>query len=326
MTETFIHTMISKQDIIDAYNRVSPFTHRTPVLTSSGIHTLAGCDLFFKCENFQKVGAFKMRGAMNAVLSLTDEELKKGIATHSSGNHAQAVALAAKRKGTKAFIVMPTTAPVIKKKAVLAYGGDITECAPTLESRESTLAAVVKKTGAVEVHPYNNEHVITGQATAAKELIEDVNDLDFIVTPVGGGGLISGTALTANYFSSSTQVIGGEPSGADDACRSLQSGKIEPSQANSIADGLLSSLGTKTFPIIQEHVKEIITVTDEEIVIAMRLIWERMKIIVEPSAAVPLAAVLRNKKQFKDKRVGVILTGGNVDLEKVSGLFQTYNK
>ncbi len=314
-------TTPDKETIEQAHKRIGPHTLRTPVLTSDDINSLAGCQLFFKCENLQKIGAFKARGAMNAVLSLSADELKKGVATHSSGNHAQALARAAKLVGVKAYIVMPRTSAEIKKRGVLSFGGEIFECEPTLQARESMLADVVKKTGATEIHPFNNYAVIAGQATAAKELFEDQEQLDIIIAPVGGGGLLSGTALSAQYFSPSTEVIAAEPAGADDTYRSMQSGKIEPSQANSIADGLLTSLGDKTFPIIQKHVKDVVTVTDAEIIAAMRLIWERMKIIVEPSCAVPLAAVLKAKEKFANKKVGVILSGGNVDLDKALKLF-----
>ena len=313
--------MITQETIQQAHERIKPYIHHTPVLTSESLDDIAGCRLFFKCENFQKVGAFKARGAMNAALSLTEEQQKKGLATHSSGNHAQALARAAKILGVKSYIVMPRTAPEIKKRGVLGYGGEIFECEPTLAARESMLAEVIKKTGATEIHPFNNYEVIAGQATAAKEMIEAVSPLDFILAPVGGGGLLSGTALAAKYFSPKTIVIAGEPTGSDDAYRSLQSGKIEQAQSNTIADGLLTSLGDKTFPIILENVKEVITVTDEEIVAAMRLIWERLKIIVETSCAVPFAAVLKTKQKFLGKRVGIILSGGNVDLERVGKLF-----
>jgi len=311
----------SRSDIEHAHQRIKSYIHRTPIMTSDGINVIAGCHLFFKCENFQKVGAFKARGAMNAALSLSEKDREKGIATHSSGNHAQAVARSAKILGIKSFIVMPRTAAEIKKKGVIGYGGEIYDCEPTLQSREDTLKEVIKKTDATEIHPFNNYDVIAGQATASKELFEEVNDLDFILTPVGGGGLISGTALSAKYFSSKTIIIGAEPEGADDAFRSMQSRKPEPSQANTIADGLLTSLGDKTLPIILELVKEIITVNDTEIVASMRLLWERMKIIIEPSSAVPFAAVMKNKDKFKNKKVGIILSGGNVDLDKISKLF-----
>ena len=313
--------MITKESITAAHERIRPYVHKTPVLTSSGLDDIAGCKVFFKCENLQNVGAFKARGAMNAALSLTDEERRKGIATHSSGNHAQAIARAAKKLGIRSYIVMPRTAPLIKKKGVEGYGGEIFECENNLQSRETTLAEVIKKTGATEIHPFNNYKVMEGQATAAKELLEEVKDLDVIIAPVGGGGLLSGTALTVKFFSPSTQVVAAEPEGADDAFRSMQSGKIELSQSNTIADGLLTSLGDKTFPVIRDNVKEIITVTDQEIIAAMKLIWERLKVIVEPSGAVPFAALLKAKEQFAGKRIGIIFSGGNVDLEKVAEWF-----
>jgi threonine dehydratase len=314
--------MITQESISQAHKRIKPFIEHTPVLTSSSLNEMAGCQLFFKCENFQKVGAFKARGAINAALKLPDEERKNGLATHSSGNHAQAIARAGKILNVKSFIVMPRTAPEIKKRGVRGYGGEIFECEPTLQAREETLAQVIKKTGASEIHPFNNYNVMEGQATCAKELFEQVPKLDVVMAPVGGGGLLSGTALATKFFSPATIVIGGEPAGSDDAYRSMQSGKIEPAQSNTIADGLLTTLGDKTFPIIYENVKEIITVTDEEIIAAMRLIWERLKIIVETSCAVPFAAVLKRKEKFKDMRVGIILSGGNVDLEKIGGLFK----
>jgi threonine dehydratase len=313
--------MITKESIEQAHARIKPYIHRTPVMTSHGVDELAGCNIYFKCENLQKIGAFKARGAMNAVLSLPEKERAKGVATHSSGNHAQALARAAKIMGIKSYIVMPHTAPAIKKRGVEGYGGEIFECEPTLQSRETTLAEVIKKTGAVEIHPFNNYDVITGQGTAVKELLEDVEGLDVVMAPVGGGGLLSGTALAVKYFSPKTIVIAGEPEGADDAYRSMQSGKIEPTQSNSIADGLLTSLGDKTFPVIRDHVKEVITVSDTEIISAMKFIWERMKIIIEPSAAVPFAAVLKKREKFAGKKVGMILSGGNVDLEKMTKLF-----
>lgn len=313
--------MISKETIEQAHERIRQYVHRTPVFTSSSINAIAGCEIFFKCENLQKVGAFKARGAMNAALSLSEEDRQKGIATHSSGNHAQAIAKAAQLLGLKSYIVMPRTAPTSKRNGVVAYGGEIFECEPTLKARETRLAEVIAQTGAVEIHPFNNEQVIAGQATVSKEVFEEIKDLDFIIAPVGGGGLLSGTCLSAKYFSSKTKVIAGEPEGADDAYRSMQSGKMELSQANSIADGLLTSLGTKTFPIIRDHVEKVITVSDKEIIAAMRLIWERLKMIVEPSGAVPLAAVLKSKDYFSGKRVAVIFSGGNVDLERTGTLF-----
>lgn len=310
-----------KSSIAAAHERIRSYIHHTPVLTSESVDALAGCTLFFKCENFQKVGAFKARGAMNAILKLTPAQREKGVATHSSGNHAQALARAAKIIGIPSYIVMPRTTPEIKKRGVRAYGGQIFECEPTLAAREATLADVVAKTGAAEIHPFNNYDVIEGQATCAKEFFEETPGLQFLLAPVGGGGLISGTALATKYFSPSTVVIAGEPAGSDDAYRSMKSGKIEEAQSNTIADGLLTTLGTKTFPVIKELVKDIITVSDEEIVAAMRIIWERLKIIIEPSCAVPFAAVLKEKQRFAGQRVGIILSGGNIDLERAAKLF-----
>lgn len=309
----------TKEDITAAAQRISGLIHKTPVLTSSTINQISGCSLYFKCENFQKVGAFKFRGASNALSLLSNEQLAHGVATHSSGNHAQALALAAKIKGVIAYIVMPENAPKSKKEAVLSYGAEVIECEATLTARENTLESVTKKTGAYFIHPYNDERIITGQATCAKELIESMGEpLDFIIAPVGGGGLLSGTALSAKYFSEDTIIIGAEPAGAADAFQSLQLNKIVPSiHPKTIADGLLTSLGDKTFPIIKMLVENIIVVDDEMIIEAMRLIWQRMKIIVEPSAAVPLAVVLDNKEMFAEKKVGIILSGGNIDFDKI---------
>ena len=277
-----------------------------------------GINLFLKCENFQKIGAFKYRGATNAVLTLTAEEKKNGVATHSSGNHAQALALAAKINGLKAYIVMPENSSSVKINAVRGYGAEVILCAPNQKAREDTLAEVMKKTGATLIHPYNNYSIIAGQATAAKELIEEIKDLDIVMAPVGGGGLLSGTALSTHYFSPKSIVIAGEPLNADDAYRSLKEGVLLPSNPpNTIADGLLTSLGDKTFDIIRKHVKEIVLVTEEEIIAAMRLVWERMKIIIEPSSAVPIAAAIKSKDRLKGKRVGIIISGGNVDLGKL---------
>lgn len=303
------------QDIQEAHERIKPFVHRTPVMTSQSINELAGCEIYFKCENFQKIGAFKARGGMNSVLKLSKEEQQKGITTHSSGNHAQAIALAAKTVGTKAYIVMPSNAPIIKKNGVKALGGEVIECEPTLEARESTVQKIIDEKGATFVHPFNNYDVIEGQATTAKELIEEVGDLQVVMAPVGGGGLLSGTALTTHYLLPNAEVIAGEPEGAADAILSFKSGKIEKAPyIKTIADGLLTNLGDKTLEIIRLHVKDIITVSDEEIVAAMRLIWERLKIVIEPSCAVPFAALLKQKERFTGKKVGIILTGGNVDL------------
>ena len=283
---------------------------------------MVSANVFFKCENFQKIGAFKIRGGMNAVLSLPEKKLANGIATHSSGNHAQAIAYAAMQTGTKAYIVMPTNSPIVKVNAVRGYGAEITFCEPNQQARETALQEIVDKTGAEFVHPYNDDRVITGQATCAKELIEEIPQLDVLVAPVGGGGLLSGTALSAHYFSPDTLVYAGEPEGAADAIQSFKSGKIESAPfINTIADGLLTKLGDKTFPIIKEHVKDIYTVSDEEIIAALRLVYERMKIVVEPSCVVPLAAVIKNKDQFRGKKIGIILTGGNIDLKKLATWF-----
>jgi len=308
----------SLEDIKEVHERIKPFIHLTPVLSSNSINELAGCEIFFKCENFQKIGAFKARGGMNAVLSLSKEEQKKGITTHSSGNHAQAIALAAKTVGTKAYIVMPNNAPIIKKNGVKALDGEIIECEPTLEARESTVQQVIDRTGATFIHPFNNYDVIAGQATATVELIAEVPNLEVIMAPVGGGGLLSGTALATHYLLPNAEVIAGEPEGAADAILSFKSGKIEKAPyIKTIADGLLTNLGDKTLEIIRMYVKDIILVSDDEIIAAMRLIWERLKIVIEPSCAVPLAALLKQKERFAGKKVGIILTGGNVDLGKL---------
>jgi threonine dehydratase len=309
---------ITKKTIAEAADRIKFYIHRTPVLSSSLINEIIGAEIHFKCENFQKAGAFKGRGAHNVLFSLSDSEIRNGVITHSSGNHAGALALAAKTRGTQAYIVMPETAPAVKVAAVKAYGGLITFCKPTLEARESTLKEVQQKHLPVEVHPYNDERIIAGQATAAREFFEEHPDLDILLAPVGGGGLLSGTALSAKYFSPSTQVIAAEPKGADDAYRSFTSGKFVPSQnPQTIADGLLTSLGSITFPIIKDLVSDILTVEEASIVKAMKLIWERMKIIVEPSSAVPLAAILENPSRFRGKKTGIILSGGNVDLNRL---------
>jgi len=276
---------------------------------------MSEAELFFKCENFQKVGAFKIRGATNAVFILSNKEAMKGVATHSSGNHAAALALAARLRGIKAYVVMPNNAPQIKRAAVAGYGAEIILCQPTLKAREEGLAEVVDKTGATFIHPYNDYRVIAGQGTAALELCEEIPNLDIMMTPVGGGGLLSGTAITVSAISPKTQIIAAEPEKADDAYRSFHAGRIIPSvNPDTIADGLLTSLGSLTFPIIKHYVNDIVTVTEEAIVHAMRTIWERMKIIVEPSAAVPLGAILSKCISVSGKRIGIILSGGNVDL------------
>lgn len=308
----------SFSDIEDAYARIQPHIHFTPVLSSQSINEIAGCEVFFKCENFQKVGAFKFRGACNAVFSLSDDDAAKGVGTHSSGNHAAALALAAKLSGTKAYIVMPQNAPEIKKKAVEGYGGLITFCKPTLQAREDTLNGILKESGAMMVHPYNQKEIIAGQGTCALEFLQQQDDLDTIITPVGGGGLLSGTSISAKYLKPDIEVIGAEPKGADDAFRSFYSGELIPvDETNTIADGLLTSLGELNFELIKKNVDSIHTTSDTTIIKAMRMIWERMKIIIEPSSAVTLAIILDNKDAFKGKKVGVIISGGNVDLDNL---------
>ena len=292
--------------------------HRTPVLTSTLLNELSGADIYFKCENFQKMGAFKMRGAVNAIMQLGEEQKQAGVVTHSSGNFAQALSLAAKNLNVKAYVVMPSNAPRVKKDAVKSYGGIITESEPTIAAREAAAKRIQEEFGATFLHPSNDTNVILGQGTAAAELLEDYPNLEFIFTPVGGGGLIAGTALAAHYMGKDCKTIGGEPFEADDAYRSLKSGKIETNESvNTIADGLKTNLGDKNFPIIQKWVDEIIRVEEAEIINAMRLIWERMKIVVEPSSAVPFAALLREKERFKNKKVGIVLSGGNVDLSSL---------
>ncbi len=310
--------MVNLEDILTAATRIEGKIHRTPILTCAALDEMAGASMFFKCENFQKVGAFKMRGACNAVFSLDSPTVARGVATHSSGNHAQALALAARLRGVPAFVVMPTSAPAVKRAAVAGYGAEIIDCEPTLEARESTLAAVVARTGAVFIHPYNDERVIAGQGTAALELLADVPELDVVMAPVGGGGLLSGTAIVCHAQDHQPRVIAGEPAQADDAARSMIAGHIVPSvDPRTIADGLLTSLGDLTFPIIRDKVETIWTVSEDEIIKAMRLIWERMKIVVEPSAAVCLGAVLGHAKDVEGLRVGIILSGGNANLERL---------
>ena len=306
------------KDIEAAHLRINEYIHKTPVLTSNSVNQIVKSDLLFKCENFQKTGAFKFRGATNAVLSLSDEKAKKGVATHSSGNFAAALALAAKTRNIRCYIVMPENAIPVKVNAVRGYGAEITYCKPTLQSREQTLEKLVNENGAVFIHSYNCFDVICGQGTAVKELIEEVSGLQYLLVPVGGGGILSGSAIAAKAMNPRITVIGVEPVNADDAYRSFKSGKLVPSvNPNTIADGLLTSLGDLTFEIIRNNVNDIITVKEESIINAMRIIWERMKIIIEPSAAVTLAAVLENKNMFKNKKLGLVLTGGNVDLENL---------
>jgi threonine dehydratase len=312
--------MITLDDIQEAHDRIRLYIHRTPVLTSHTLNRITGAELYFKCENFQKIGAFKIRGGMNAALSLSDEERSRGIATHSSGNHAQAIAYAARQLGVSAYIVMPETSPKPKIDAVKGYGAEVTTCAPTQKDREETVAAIVERTGAAFIHPYDDDRVITGQATCAKELIEQIPDLQAIVAPVGGGGLLSGTALATHYLSPSTLVYAGEPEGAADAIASIKAGSVQPAPyIDTIADGLLTRLSERTFAIINEHVTDIFTVSDEEIITALRLVYERMKIVVEPSCVVPLAAVMKHPEVFTGLKTGIILTGGNVELSKIAG-------
>jgi threonine dehydratase len=306
------------EDIQQAAARIARSIHQTPVLTCESLNQTVQASVFFKCENFQKVGAFKFRGATNAVLSLPTTEAKQGVATHSSGNHAQALALAARQQNRKAYIVMPKNAPNVKISAVQGYGAEILFCEPTLQAREETLAAVVEKTGAVFVHPYNDERVIAGQGTAALELLAQCDPLDQVLVPVGGGGLLSGTAIVVSQSSPSTQVIAVEPEMANDAFLSFKQGKRIPADnPQTIADGLRTSLGDKTFPIIQRYVHDIVTVSEAAIIQAMFLIWERMKIIIEPSSAVPFAALLEKKIECAHQKIGIILSGGNVDLRSL---------
>ena len=313
---------ITLEDIETAHKRIAPYIHRTPVLTSKSINEIAGSEIYFKCENFQKIGAFKIRGGMNASLTLSAEKLKNGLATHSSGNHAQAIAFAAKQLGTKAYIVMPNNSPAVKVAAVKGYGAQITFCEPTQAARESTMQKIIEDTGAEFIHPYDDYRVITGQATCAKELIEDAGPFDIMMAPVGGGGLMSGTCLSTHYLLQGTIIYAAEPEGAADAVVSIKSGKVEKAAfVKTIADGLQTSLSEQTLGIIKTYVKEVLLVSEEEIKAALKLVFERMKIVIEPSSAVPLAAVLKNKGKFAGKTTGIILTGGNVDLVKFSEWF-----
>ncbi|MEL6675521.1 MAG: pyridoxal-phosphate dependent enzyme [Bacteroidota bacterium] len=307
-----------QQALLDCQARIKPYIHRTPILNSTQLNALSGAEVFFKCENFQRMGAFKMRGGANAILQLTDVQRAKGVVTHSSGNFAQAIALSARSIGVKAYIVMPSSAPQVKVEAVKGYGGEVIICEPTIEAREATAKQIEVEKGATFLHPSNDIDVIIGQGTAALELLQDLPDLEVIMAPVGGGGLIAGSALAARFFGNDCVTYGGEPFAVDDAWRSLQSGKIEMNTStDTIADGLRTHLGHHNFPIIQEYVKDIIRVEEEEIIHAMRLIWERMKIIIEPSCAVPFAALLREKSLFSGKKIGIVLSGGNVDLGKL---------
>lgn len=306
-----------KKELLDANDRTFGKIHQTPLMTSKQLNDLYDAQFYFKAENFQKAGSFKSRGAVNAVFSLSEEQSAKGVCTHSSGNHAQALAKAAALKGIPAHIVMPETAPKVKVAAVKDYGAQITFCPPTLKDRESTLAKIQNKTGATEIHPYNLPAVIAGQSTLAQEVQKQLEtEPDMIITPVGGGGLLSGTALAVHHFFRNTSVYAAEPEGADDAFRSFHNKKFFPSEnPNTIADGLLTSLGSRTFPVIMNHVNDIVTVREESIIKAMRFIWERMKIIIEPSSAVPLAAIFEQKIEVKNKTIVLVLSGGNLDLD-----------
>lgn len=308
-------------DVLVAHERIASHIHRTPVLTSRFIDEMAGAKLFFKCENLQKAGAFKVRGASNAVFGLSDEAAKKGVATHSSGNHALSLSYAAGRRGIPCNVVMPRTAPQAKKDAVIGYGGTITECEPSTSSREAVFAEVQERTGADFVHPYNDPRVIAGQATCSRELLEQVEGLDAVIAPIGGGGMISGTCLTISSTAPEVRIYAGEPEQADDAARSLKAGEIIADDApNTVADGLKVPLKDLTWHFVSRHVTDILTVSEQEIVDAMRLVWARLKIVMEPSSAVPLAAILKNRDVFAGQRVGVIVTGGNVDLDKLPWL------
>lgn len=305
-------------DVIAAHERIRPYIHRTPVLTSTYLNELSGADLHFKCENFQKAGAFKVRGACNAVFGLPEEKLARGVATHSSGNHALSLSYAAGRRGIPCTVVMPRTAPEAKKAAVRGYGGRIVECEPSTSSREAVFAQVVEETGAEFVHPYNDLRVITGQATCSREVLEQVEGLEGIVAPIGGGGMISGTCLTVSSTAPGVKIYAAEPLNADDAARSFRAGHIIADDAPvTVADGLKVPLKENTWHYVSNHVTDILTATEDEIIAAMKLTWERMKIVIEPSCAVPLAVILKNRDVFAGKRIGVIITGGNVDLDKL---------
>ncbi|MGI9462413.1 MAG: beta-hydroxyaspartate dehydratase BhcB [Aestuariivirgaceae bacterium] len=306
------------EDVTIAHARIEPYIHRTPVLTSRYFNGLTGAELFFKCENFQKAGAFKVRGACNAVFGLDDETARTGVATHSSGNHALSLSYAAGRRGIPVTVVMPHSAPEAKKAAVRGYGGTVVECEPSTSSREAVFAEIVAASGADFVHPYNDPRVIAGQGTCSKELVEDIGDLDAVVAPIGGGGMISGSCLTLSSIAPDTKIYAAEPLNADDACRSFKAGHIIADDApQTVADGLKVPLKELTWHFVSNHVEDILLATEQEIIDAMYLTWQRMKIVIEPSSAVPLAVILKNRKVFEGKRVGVIITGGNVDLNKL---------
>jgi threonine dehydratase len=305
-------------DVIAAHERIRPYIHRTPVLTSTYLNEITGAQLFFKCENFQKAGAFKVRGACNAVFGLSDEMAAKGVATHSSGNHALSLSYAAGRRGIPCHVVMPRTAPEAKKAAVRGYGGEITECEPSTSSREAVFAEVQARTGAEFVHPYNDPRVIAGQGTCSRELLEQVEGLDAVIAPIGGGGMVSGTCLTLSAVAPHVEIYAAEPEQADDACRSFKAGHIIADDAPvTVADGLKVPLKELTWHFVRTYVTDILTASEQEIIDAMKLTWQRMKIVMEPSCAVPLATILKYPDAFAGKRVGVIVTGGNVDLDKL---------
>ncbi len=317
-TDALTQYIPTLEDMLVAHERIKPHIHRTPVLTSSFLNELTGAELFFKCENFQKAGAFKVRGASNAVFGLDEETAKAGVATHSSGNHALSLSYAAGRRGIPCHVVMPRTAPQAKKDAVRGYGGIITECEPSTSSREAVFAEVEARTGAEFVHPYNDPRVIAGQGTCSKELMEQTDGLDAVVAPIGGGGMVSGTCLTLSNLAPEVKIFAAEPEQADDAARSFRAGHIIADDApETVADGLKVPLKELTWHFVSNHVTDILTASEQEIVDAMRLIWARMKIVMEPSSAVPLATILKNRDVFAGKRVGIIITGGNVDLGKL---------
>jgi threonine dehydratase len=319
--EKTVNALPTFADVVEAAERIEPYVHRTPVLTSQTLNALTGAEIFLKAESFQKVGAFKARGACNAVFALSEEEAARGVATHSSGNHAQAVAYAAGLRGIPATVVMPEDAPPVKVAAVKGYGARIVWAGSQPLDRERTLGRVLEETGALFIHPSNDFHVIAGQGTAALELLDEVQDLDVVTTPVGGGGLLAGTALAAQGRAPQARVIAAEPETVDDAARSFHDGRIyPPTGAYTVADGLRTFLGDVNFPIIQKQVSDIVTVSEEGIVSALRLIWERMKIVIEPSSAVPVAALFEHAEHFHGRRVGVVLSGGNADLDQLPWL------
>jgi threonine dehydratase len=318
-----INQIPTLQDIQTVHERIKPYLNYTPILESQTLNQIIGSEVFLKCENLQKVGAFKMRGALSAVSFLTKEEQKNGVATQSSGNHAQALALTAKTFGLKAYIAMPHNAPTSKRNATAGYGAVIRFCEPTLASREATLAEIIAETGAYYIPPYDDYHIIAGQATAAKELLEEIPNLDIVMAPIGGGGLMSGTSLICKYINPNIRVIGTEPANVNDAYRSFYSGSLQSnSSTQTVADGLRTQLSTKTFEIIKNNVDEILTCSEEDMLRAMFWVWERMKILIEPSAAVPLACLLQEKEKFKGKKIGIIISGGNIDWKDVAQWMQ----